>query len=128
IAQLAEAAGRLRVIDWGPAPGAPDFWARLAAEPNIVWVAVLNGFIGSMAAFGTDHDLMQRLLTVETRSQSQRTLPLTPLATLLTLAIYLSLGAALFAFYAQHGAPAISRNDQVLPYFVSLPIPAALRC
>src|SRR5205814_2876998 len=53
IAQLAEAAGRLRVIDWGPAPGAPDFWARLAADPNIVWVAVLNGFIGSMAAFGT---------------------------------------------------------------------------
>jgi len=96
IAQLAEAAGRLRVIDWGPAPGAPDFWARLAADPNIVWVAVLNGFIGSMAAFGTDHDLMQRLLTVETRSESQRTLALTPLATLLTLAIYLSLGAGLF--------------------------------
>ena len=127
IAQLAEAAGRLRVIDWGPAPGAPDFWARLAADPNIVWVAVLNGFIGSMAAFGTDHDLMQRLLTVETRSQSQRTLALTPLATLLTLAIYLSLGAGLFAFYAQQGAPAIARNDEVLPYFVGHTMPAVLR-
>ena len=127
IAQLAEAAGRLRVIDWGPAPGAPDFWARLAADPNIVWVAVLNGFIGSMAAFGTDHDLMQRLLTVETRGESQRTLALTPLATLLTLAIYLSLGAGLFAFYAQHGAPAIARNDEVLPYFVGHTMPAVLR-
>ena len=127
IAQLAEAAGRLRVIDWGPAPGAPDFWARLAADPNIVWVAVLNGFIGSMAAFGTDHDLMQRLLTVETRGESQRTLALTPLATLLTLAIYLSLGAGLFAFYAQQGAPAIARNDEVLPYFVGHTMPAVLR-
>jgi len=127
IAQLAEAAGRLRVIDWGPAPGAPDFWARLAADPNIVWVAVLNGFIGSMAAFGTDHDLMQRLLTVETRGESQRTLALTPLATLLTLAIYLSLGAGLFAFYAQHGTPAIARNDEVLPYFVGHTMPAVLR-
>jgi len=127
IAQVAEAAGRLRVIDWGPAPGAPDFWARLAADPNIVWVAVLNGFIGSMAAFGTDHDLMQRLLTVETRGESQRTLALTPLATLLTLAIYLSLGAGLFAFYTQHGAPAIARNDEVLPYFVGHTMPAVLR-
>jgi solute:Na+ symporter, SSS family len=127
IAHLAEAAGRLRIVDWGPAPGAPDFWTRLASDPNIVWVAVLNGFIGSMAAFGTDHDLMQRLLTVETRGESQRTLALTPLATLLTLAIYLSLGAGLFAFYAQHGAPAIARSDEVLPYFVGHAMPAALR-
>lgn len=127
IVQLAEAAGRLRIVDWGPTPGAPDFWSRLASDPNIVWVAVLNGFIGSMAAFGTDHDLMQRLLTVETRQESQRTLALTPLATLLTLAIYLGLGAALFAFYAQHGAPAIGRNDEVLPYFVGHTMPVVLR-
>jgi hypothetical protein len=61
-------------------------------------VAVLNGFVGSMAAFGTDHDLMQRLLTVETRGESQRTLAITPLGTLVTLLIYLSLGAALYRF------------------------------
>ena len=78
----------------------PDFWRRVLTEPNIVWVAVLNGLVGSMAAFGTDHDLMQRLLTVETRRESQRTLALTPIGTLLTLAIYLSLGAALYTFYA----------------------------
>src|SRR5262249_61191140 len=101
-----------RVVAGGPAPGAPAFWTRLASDPNIVWIAVLNGFIGSMAAFGTDHDLMQRLLTVETRRDSQRTLALTPLATLLTLAIYLSLGAALFAFYVQPGAPGIARDDE----------------
>jgi len=127
IMQIAHAAGRLRIFDWGPAPGAPDFWTRLTSDPNIVWVAILNGFIGSMAAFGTDHDLMQRLLTVETRRESQRTLALTPLATLVTLAIYLSLGAALFAFYTQHGAPAIGRSDEVLPYFVSHAMPAVLR-
>src|SRR5438094_569563 len=30
IVQLTEAAGRLRIVDWGPAPGAPDFWTLLA--------------------------------------------------------------------------------------------------
>ena len=82
IVALAGEAGRLNVINWGPAPGAPDFWHRMLTDPNIVWVAVLNGFVGSMAAFGTDHDLMQRLLTVETRQESQRTLAITPLGTL----------------------------------------------
>src|SRR5205807_10390279 len=39
IAQLAEAAGRLRVIVWGPAPGAHGFCARLAAYSQLVFVA-----------------------------------------------------------------------------------------
>jgi SSS family transporter len=127
IAETAGRAGRLAVFNWGPAPGDPDFWSRLLTDPNIVWIAVLNGLIGSMAAFGTDHDLMQRLLTVETRRESQRTLSLTPLGTLVTLLIYLSLGAALFTFYTQHGAPQISHADEILPHFVRNAMPAVLR-
>jgi SSS family transporter len=127
IMDLAGRAGRLNVVNWGPAPGAPDFWRRLLTEPNIVWVAVLNGFVGSMAAFGTDHDLMQRLLTVETRRESQTTLALTPVGTLLTLGIYLSLGAALFAFYTQHPGLPLSRADEILPHFVQQVMPPVLR-
>jgi solute:Na+ symporter, SSS family len=127
VAAVAGQAGRLNVVNWGPAPGAPDFWRRTFTDPNIVWVAVLNGFVGSMAAFGTDHDLMQRLLTVETRAASQKTLALTPLGTLVTLLIYLSLGSALYTFYAQHPGLAVSRADEILPHFVQQVMPAALR-
>lgn len=127
VLEVAGQAGRLDVVRWGPAPGDPDFWPRILGEPNIVWVAVLNGLVGSMAAFGTDHDLMQRLLTVETRRQSQRTLALTPFGTLLTLAIYLGLGAALFTFYAQHPELPVSRPDDILPHFVGQTMPAVLR-
>ena len=124
---VAGGAGRLDVVNWGPAPGAPDFWRRVFTDPNIVWVAILNGLVGSMAAFGTDHDLMQRLLTVETRRQSQRTLSLTPLGTLLTLIIYLGLGAGLYTFYATHSTLAVSRPDEILPHFVQQVMPPVLR-
>ena len=67
VVATAGAAGRLNVIEWGPSITSPDFWSSALTKPNIVWVALLNGLFGSMAAFGTDHDLMQRLLTVETR-------------------------------------------------------------
>jgi len=127
IIATAGAAGRLNVVEWGPSITAPDFWSSALTQPNIVWVALLNGLFGSMAAFGTDHDLMQRLLTVETRRESQRTLALTPLGTLLTLLIYLSLGAGLFTFYQQHPAPALARADEILPYFVATAMPAVLR-
>jgi SSS family transporter len=127
VVEVAGQAGRLNVVNWGPAPGAPDFWRRIFTEPNIVWVAVLNGLVGSMAAFGTDHDLMQRLLTVETRRRSQLTLSLTPVGTLLTLVIYLGLGAALYTFYAQHPTLPVSRPDEILPHFVQQAMPAVLR-
>jgi solute:Na+ symporter, SSS family len=127
VVRVAGEAGRLNIVNWGPAPGAPDFWWRVLTEPNIVWVAVLNGLIGSMAAFGTDHDLMQRLLTVETRGESQRTLALTPLGTLVTLAIYLGLGASLYTFYAQHPGLSVSRPDEILPHYVQQVMPGLLR-
>jgi len=127
ITRMAGEAGRLNVINWGPSPGDPTFMRRVLTEPNIVWVAVLNGLVGSMAAFGTDHDLMQRLLTVETRKESQWTLALTPIGTLLTLAIYLSLGASLYTFYAQNPALPVSRPDEILPHYVQQMMPPVLR-
>jgi solute:Na+ symporter, SSS family len=127
VVRTAGDAGRLDVINWGPSPSAPDFWKRVFMEPSTVWIAVLGGFVGSTAAFGTDHDFMQRLLTVETQRKSQWALALTPLATLLTLTIYLGLGAALYTFYAQNPSLPVSRPDEILPHYVQQGMPALLR-
>jgi len=126
--ELASAAGRLRV--WNPGPSLEDPWLFLRAwlkEPNIWGVALLNGFVGSLAAFGTDHDLMQRLLSVETRRDSQRTLLLSPVITGALLLVYLGLGSALFAYAAQHPDWVVKRPDDVFPQFVGDVMPAGLR-
>src|SRR5574337_48393 len=123
---VAGQAGRLSLIDWGPAPGAPDFWSRVWTDPNIVWLAILNGLVGSMAAFGTDHHLMQRLLTVETRRESQRTLVLTPVGVLLTLLIYMGIGAGLYTYYAQHPNLPVLRPDDIFPHFIETAVPQVL--
>ena len=120
-------AGAARRAGLGPSITASDFWSSALTNPNIVWVALLHGLFGSMAAFGTDHDLMQRLLTVQTRGESQRSLALTPLWILMVLLIYLGVGAALFTYYAQHPAPTLGRPDEFLPHFVATAMPELLR-
>jgi SSS family transporter len=124
---IAGDAHRLSVIKWGPAVGDPGFGRAILTDPNILWVAVLNGFVGSLAAFGTDHDLMQRLLAVETRGESQRTLLISPFITAVVVLTYLTLGTALYAFYASHPQLAPAKADEVVPQFTFHVVPAALR-
>lgn len=124
----AGAGGRLDLWNLGPGIGEAGFLGKFFSDPNILWVAVLNGFFGSMAAFGTDHELMQRLLTVETRRRSQRAMLATIGVSFCVLAIYLSIGTGLFVFYFQHPELALPRElDKIYPHFTVQVMPALLR-
>src|SRR5262249_47659083 len=120
-------AGRLNVINWGPKPGDPGFWQRVLTDPNIFWLAILNGFVGSMAAVGTDHGLMQRLLPVEAGREDQRTLSPTPTGTPVTPAISLAIGAGLYTYFQQHPVQALPRADEIFPFFIRSAMPVGLR-
>lgn len=120
--------GRLSVFDWGPEAGSPHYWSAFFKNPNILWVAILNGFFGSMAAFGTDQDLMQRLLTVETRRESQHTMMWTIALSLGVLLIYLIIGAGLYSFYAGHPSAALPEKlDAIFPFFIGHEMPSLLK-
>ncbi len=126
--ETAGAAGRLHVFNWGPALDTPNYIRQFLKDPNILWIAILNGFFGSLAAFGTDQELMQRLLTLETREKSQRTMVLTPFASFFVLSIYLAIGACLYAFYATHPQlPLPEKLDAIFPHFIGGVMPAVLR-
>ena len=124
----AAAAGKLRLWDWGPSWSDPAFVKNFFKDPNIVWIAIANGFFGSMAAFGTDQELMSRLLTVETRAKSQRAMVATPIASGFVLLIYLTVGASLYSFYAsQPGLPLPAKLDGIFPHFIAHSMPVLLR-
>jgi solute:Na+ symporter, SSS family len=120
----------------GQVDGGLDAVVRTAGEAGwlggldagrATWILLLTGLFGALAAVGTDHDVMQRLIAVRTRRQSQVALALTPLGTALTLAIYLALGSALATFYAQHPELPAVPADQILTHHVQHALPAGLR-
>jgi solute:Na+ symporter, SSS family len=131
VVAIAGGAGKLKIFDWGPAlsvAGLPTFLKSLFTNPNLFVLATLNGFFGSMAAFGTDQETMQRLLTVETRKASQKTLLLTPIGSFLVMMIFLFIGACLYAFYAQHpGLPLPAKLDKIFPHFIGQTMPPLMR-
>jgi len=81
-----------------------------------------------MAAYGTDQELMQRLLTVESRKKSQLTTLATPIAGFLVMILYLIIGAGLFRVY-QHipGSRSRPKADDIYSQFASFQMPAILR-
>ncbi|MBI4345250.1 MAG: sodium/solute symporter [Elusimicrobia bacterium] len=126
--KIAGEGGRLSLWNFGPPLGSEDYLKKFFGDPNVIVVAVLNGFFGSMAAFGTDHELMQRLLTVETRKDSQRTMIYTIGGSFLVLMIFLSVGTGLYVFYAQNPAlPLPKELDKIYPHFATQVMPAFLR-
>lgn len=129
--QIAGDAGKLKVFNFGPSmadSSTMEFVKSLFRDPNIIWVAVLNGLFGSMAAFGTDQELMQRLLTVESRRESQKTMLLTPIGSLLVLMIFLTVGSCLYTFYAQNPALVLPEKfDKIFPHFITTMMPVFLR-
>jgi len=108
-----------------------DFW-RMASEdhkisiinfglnfhdPNIFLIAILNGIFGSMASFGTDQELMQRLLTLKTREESRKSIIYTIFATIPLVVLYLSIGTGLYIFFKFNPNLNASEPDKILSYF-----------
>jgi SSS family solute:Na+ symporter len=116
--QVADSAGRLSVF---------NFKFSLN-DPTTFWAGTANAFFLCLAVFGTDQELVQRLLTVDTRKTSQKAIIATIFASLPITLIYLTIGTLLFAFYKLNpmaAAPAEAKN--VLSHFVVNFLPAGLK-
>jgi SSS family transporter len=116
--QVADDAGRLSVF---------NFKFNLN-DPTTFWAGTANAFFIGLAVFGTDQELVQKLLTVDTRRNSQKAIISTIFASLPITVIYLTVGTLLFAFYKFH--PTIAAPEEtkkVLLHFVANILPFGLK-
>jgi SSS family solute:Na+ symporter len=97
-------------------------------DATTFWAGAANGFFVGLVAFGTDQEMVQRLLTVETRRSSQKTI-LSTIATVMPVYwLYLLVGTLLYVFYRQHSGLALPQElKELLPHFTRTVLPAGLK-
>ncbi|MHC4539887.1 MAG: sodium:solute symporter family transporter, partial [Planctomycetota bacterium] len=71
-------------------------------DPSTFWAGSANGFFVGLVAFGTDQEMVQRLLTVKTRRSSQKTIISTIVTVLPVYWLYLLVGTLLYVFYRRN--------------------------
>ncbi|MHC4557269.1 MAG: sodium:solute symporter family transporter [Planctomycetota bacterium] len=98
-------------------------------DASTFWAFLISGFFIGLVSFGTDQEMVQRLLTVETRKSSQKTIISTIFTVLPVYWLYLLVGTLLFVFYQQNAA-SLSRPEElkeILPHFARNVLPAGLK-
>ena len=130
ILQIGGETGRLEIFQWAPEKG-------IFLDSNWFFLALVFGFINTLAMQGTDHDFTQRMLTCKNVREAQRGIIASGFIALPTAALFLLIGVGLFAFYQQlpdgslptkmvEGVAVID-SDKVFPHFIATMLPAGLR-
>ncbi len=99
-------------------------------EPTTFWAFLASGFFIGLVSFGTDQEMVQRLLTVETRKSSQKTIISTIFTVLPVYWLYLLIGTLLYVFYQQNPSLPLPKPDEfkeILPHFARNVLPTGLK-
>lgn len=87
------------------------------------------GFFNSTAAYGTDQDMVQRLLACNDEKKARWSLMISGLASIPITALFLFIGAGLYAYAKVHPEliAGMTDNDHVFPRFILTTMPHGLR-
>jgi SSS family transporter len=122
--------GKLDLLRFSPSGAGTWDWLN---DPMLFYVAVLNGFLSTTAALGTDQDLTQRMLTCKDAGRARRSIILSGFVGIPVTALFLMIGVGLYVFYSRHysgGAlPWTVSGDTrlVLPHFIGQVLPHGVR-
>lgn len=122
-ARLAAPLGKLEIFRAGAQGGGGFF-----SDPYTLAAGLAGGMTLSMASHGTDHLIVQRLLTVRTLAGAQRALVWSGVIVIAQFVVFLAVGILLFAYYA--GAPladlGVIKADEIFPKFIIERMPSGL--
>jgi len=134
IVDIGNAKDRFEIFRFTPEGEGVGSWLN---DPKLFYIAVLFGFISTTAAFGTDQDLTQRMLTCKDVKSSRRSVILSGVISIPIAALFLFVGIALFAYYQVNVDPTLPQQvvdgvstikaDKVFPWFIANELPAGLR-
>lgn len=97
-------------------------------EPYTLFGGLIGGAFLSMASHGTDQLIVQRLLTIKNISGSRKALVSSGVLVIFQFAVFLFLGAVLFAFYQTENLSelGISKADEIFPLFIINELPTGI--
>ncbi len=97
-------------------------------DASTFWAWLASGFFIGLASFGTDQEMVQRLLTVKTRKSSQKTILATIVTVIPVYWLYLLVGTLLYVFYRQNPLLTLPGElKEILPHFAKTVLPTGFR-
>ena len=130
ILQMGGETGRLEIFQWTASDG-------LFTDSNWVFIAVLFGFVNTLAMQGTDHDFTQRMLSCRNLKQARRGIIISGFMALPVAGLFLMIGVGLFVYYQQFSDATLPselvdgvstvKADKVFPHFIATALPDGLR-
>lgn len=136
---FAQQAGKLEIFHWQPSQAhyADGGWSAWFSDPLLIYLALLNSFFTTTAAFGTDQDMAQRMLTGKNVQHVRFSLILSGIISLPIAACFLFIGLGLYAFYQIYPDPALPQilvagqqtvnAEQIFPHFIRYVLPSGLK-
>jgi SSS family transporter len=118
---------------WDAAVAGHKLDISFSLDPRVrvtFWAAMIGGTFLNLVQMATDQVSVQRYLTAGSLREAQKALWIKLWMFLPVFVVFYGTGLVLYAFYREHGDPfaagLITREDQILPYFVITQLPAGL--
>jgi SSS family solute:Na+ symporter len=109
---------------------AMDIWQYIKlifASDYTIFSAFIGGTLASMAAFGTDQDMVQRMLTAETHKKARRSLITAAFMDLPIAAAFTFIGILLYVYYQKDPTYKPVANSDVFGAYILNVMPVGIR-
>jgi len=104
-----------------------DYTRIVLAHPYTLFSATIGSMFLNMAAFGTDQDMVQRLLTAETYKKSRRSLITAAIMDVPIAAAFTFIGILLWVYYKQDATHKPEANADVFGSYIINVMPMGIR-
>jgi solute:Na+ symporter, SSS family len=107
--------------------GVWDYMKMILASDYTLFSALIGATLGNMAAFGTDQDMVQRMLTAETHKKARRSLITAAFMDVPIASAFVFIGILLFAYYQKDPTYQPAATADVFGSYILNVMPVGIR-